>query len=80
MIAYDYYGAARVIANRLSAHGLPEWSRRINKTIAEGTTSGEILMGLRWTLRELLHAEPYLPTEVSDSVKHLVAKIDLAGV
>lgn len=80
MSAYDYYNAARTIAGRLSATGLPEWPKRIEASITTGGSSGEILMAIRWNLQELLKARLELPIELTESVQDLVARINSSGV
>jgi len=62
-MARDYYAEARGLASTLAEHGYGPWSQRLTDVIAAGATGGEIVMGLRWTLGQLLETEQALPAE-----------------
>ncbi len=53
----DYYAEARAIATSLFEQGQSYWGDKIEDAIAGGATGTEILMRLRFTLRELLEAD-----------------------
>ncbi len=53
----DYYAEARAIASCLFEQGESYWSGKIEDAIAGGATATEILMRLRFTLRDLLEAD-----------------------
>jgi hypothetical protein len=59
-MARDLYADAHTLAAALSDAGLASWADRIEDIISGGATATEILMGLRWTLGELLAQEEQL--------------------
>lgn len=59
-MARDLYADAHALAAALSDAGLASWADRIEDIISGGATATEILMGLRWTLGELLAQEEQL--------------------
>jgi hypothetical protein len=71
MSTFDYITEARSIGDSLgNAHS--DWRERIDKAITAGSTGTEILMALRWTLAELLKAEPMLPIDLASRVKDYI--------
>ncbi len=77
LVTRDYYGDARVIAVQLGEIGLDDWAAKIEHVLEGGATSSEILMGLRWNLRQLLADNPGgLSDELSGSVAELADAID----
>lgn len=53
----DPYAEARDLADILRSQQRHEWSSKIDDIVAGGSTATEILLGLRWILRELLRDE-----------------------
>ena len=75
----DYYGDARVLAVELADVGLGQWASKLEDVIEAGATSSEILMGLRWNLRQLLEAAPTsLKGDLRTSTRELADAIDEA--
>jgi hypothetical protein len=70
----DYYAQAREIASALSESGHPEWSNQIEEAIAGGSTATEILMRIRFVLREASDAG--VTDEISDVVVRLISELD----
>ena len=56
-MAHDLISDARRLAQALDSDGLTGRSRGIEDVIAGGATGSEILMGLRWHVREVLDAD-----------------------
>ena len=48
-MARDYYADSRALGVDLWEAGFKDWADRIDAVIEGGSTSSEILMGLRWT-------------------------------
>lgn len=59
-MARDYYSDSRALGADLWESGHEAWADRIDAVIEGGSTGTEILMGLRWTLVELLTQETSL--------------------
>lgn len=73
----DFYGDARVVAVHLADAGLNEWATKLDDVLEGGATSTEILMGIRWNLRQLLAAGPdNLRPELRDSAAEIANAID----
>lgn len=75
----DYYGDAQIVADQLATLGLVEWKERIENAVLAGSTSGEILMALRWQLKELLKIERSLPANLRQQAKDLIRAINASG-
>ena len=73
---FDYYGEARSISQTLKKHGHKKWGDLILDKIAAGSTSTEILMGIRWALQEGLNSRQVKTTQIERMMLALVAKID----
>lgn len=71
-------GEARALGVRVWDAGWPEWSRRIDESVASGATSSEILMGVRWTLGQMVAEEPEIPRELSRDAEKLAKRIGKA--
>ena len=71
----DPYQAARTIATELFERGEFDWSRQIEDAIAGGSTSTEILMMLRHTLRLIITSEVATPEETTAG-NALIAKLN----
>jgi hypothetical protein len=74
----DYYGEARALGADLWEAGYRQWADKIDSVIDGGSTATEILMGLRWTLSQLLVSEPGLPSELSTRADTVHREIDSA--
>jgi hypothetical protein len=76
LMSHDHYAVAREIAGKLATEGFPERSQRILNAIAAGSTGTEILMALRWHLREMLRADPGISPETRQRMSELLLQID----
>jgi hypothetical protein len=74
-VARDVYGEARALGVEVWDAGHPDWSKRIDDVVAGGATATEILMGLRWTLGELLDQVPDLEAGLRGRVESLRGEI-----
>lgn len=69
------YAASAALVSRLRESGLAVWAQRIEDVVQGGSTATEILMGLRWTLRELLQV-PALPPDVAGGASAILESVD----
>lgn len=72
MKSRDYYEEARLLASNLRKEGFEEWAERFEKTIEDGFTATEILMGLRWQARQLSGSVLQLGQENEDRLAQLI--------
>jgi len=75
-MARDHYAEARNLAAKLAERGYGSWSRRLTEVIAAGATGTEIVMGLRWTLAQLLETEAALPAGLREEATDLHGALD----
>lgn len=75
-MARDYYAETTDLAATLTERGLGSWSRRLTHEMAAGATGTEIVMGLRWTLAQMLETEPALPDDLREQATNLHAGLD----
>jgi len=54
---FDIYRSAERISARLALDGRPAWAESIREAISGGATGTEILMRLRWALRQLRESD-----------------------
>jgi hypothetical protein len=78
VVAPDYYAEARGIEQALAATGRGDLASRIRDAILAGSTGTEILMGLRWTLREIISSEANLHARIKERMSSLAAALDRA--
>ena len=72
----DYYQEARSIAADLSAQGLTNHAATIHDAVEAGSTGTEILMALRYALRQVQKEVAVLPPMTEDSMARLLAALD----
>lgn len=81
MTMYDVYDEAHVLANKLGEMGLVDRKKSLEDAIAQGFTSTEILMALRWNLqnlnRDAKSRKLALPAEIEEDVKTLLQQINI---
>jgi len=76
------YGRFRLLFCGSTDRGQPRkdgqkgWKGRIDNAIASGSTSGEILMAVRWQLRESVKAWPDMSSEIKGKALELVERIN----
>ena len=75
-MARDYYADSRALGVDLWEAGFKDWADRIDAVIEGGSTSSEILMGLRWTLTQLDAEEQDLPQSLRLRAESLRNEID----
>lgn len=71
----DYYGESRALGADLWEAGYKEWADKLDAVVQSGSTATEILMGIRWTLVQLISSHPNLPEELSARVADLEREI-----
>lgn len=74
----DYYAESRALGADLRKTGHKAWADKIDTVIETGTTSSEILMGLRWTLGEFCAKEHFLSPDIKQRAESLQTEIDNA--
>lgn len=75
---FDIYKSAERIAQQLALSGTLEWAEALRDAIAGGATGTEILMRLRWTLRQLRKSEAAtdeLVAEIDEVLNSIEAKL-----
>jgi hypothetical protein len=75
----DLYTSIRKFANELISLDLNDWALKLINSIEGGSTSGEILMAIRWNLQELLRTES-LSDSLQQQAKGFINEIDSTGV
>jgi hypothetical protein len=73
---YDYYKESKSISDALKIDGNIKWAKLIIDKIEAGSTSTEILMGLRWVLQECLKTRDSKLGVIEKRMLGLVSKID----
>ena len=71
----DYYAEAQRIAVSLLERGEFDWSSKIEDAIAGGATGTEILLRMRFTMRELLESGA-ATTEEEGRIRTLIGELD----
>jgi hypothetical protein len=71
----DPYQTAANITDALRASGMNDWASKIDDIVFGGSTSSEILMGLRWALDDLLTLQS-LPFNLRNQVQELRDTVD----
>jgi hypothetical protein len=72
-----YYRDARLIEEKMSEAGYPDWALKIEDAVEEGSSASEILVRLRDTLFLIQDQHLDLPTQLADEIEGLVKAIDL---
>jgi hypothetical protein len=78
VVTRDYYADGRALGEDLWEAGYKQWADKIDAVIAGGSTSNEILMGLRWTLSQLGAEEQSMPQSLRRRAESLRSEIDAA--
>ena len=73
---FDFYEEARNIANALRPAGQKKWADAILEKIEAGSTSTEILMGVRWVFQQCLENRKNKMEDIDKRMLALVSKID----
>ena len=76
MVKFDFYLHAHRIADDLGKHGQREWKKSIEDAIADGSTSTEILMAIRWNLQKCLKEKGLISLRLKKQITDLISKID----
>ena len=74
--AYDHYAATWRLIAALRDETFDEAARALEDAMAAGFTSSEILMALRWHLRQFLAAHPGASPAVRRKAEDLERRID----
>jgi hypothetical protein len=77
-VTRDYYGEGRALGADLWEAGYKEWADKIDSVIQSGSTATEILMGMRWTLGQMLIAQETLPVQLAERARDLEQEINKA--
>jgi len=70
-----YYREARLIEEKLSEAGHPDWALQIDDAIEEGLSASEILNQLRRTLTQIQGQHLGLPAHLEDEIEVLLRAI-----
>jgi hypothetical protein len=77
-MSLDVVEATRNCASELAKLGLTDWSEKLEEAIGSGSTGGEIVMAIRWNLRELRNSAE-LPENVNRQIEEILYAIDGTG-
>lgn len=67
-----YYRDARLIQEKLSEAGRPDWALQIDDAIEDGSSASEIINRLRSTLIQIQDQHLGLPAQLEDEIEDLV--------
>ena len=77
-MAHDYDADARALADELRRAGYPNRADQLTDDVVGGATGTEIMMGLRWTVDQLMGSELALPAALLTRARRLRHAIDRA--
>jgi hypothetical protein len=66
---------SKIVATDLKIAGYEDEPRRIMDAIESGSTGGEILMALRWTLEEIVKVNPSIKSDIKRRIKEITKGI-----
>jgi hypothetical protein len=72
----DPYTQAKTLAQTLRARNMDDWSLKIDDIVTGGSTSTEILMGLRWVIQELLNGSTPLDPDAEALARSLIREVN----
>jgi hypothetical protein len=76
----DIYALVDKIGEKLVSIGLVQWKTKLDDAVQGGATSGEILMAVRWHLKELKKDKPGLPSDLGYAIDVVIQLVDQSGV
>lgn len=71
----DWIEESKNLAANIKAEGFPEESQKIIEAIISGSTGSEILMGLKWNLKEILQTTKNIKPERKAKIKEIIRGI-----
>jgi len=77
-MAIDYYELAKTVIKLLQMDGYPDAASRLDDVLQAGMGATEILMGLRYHIREVLSEGLAIPGSTSAAMNDLLSAIDKA--
>jgi len=75
-----YYREARLIEEKLSEAGRPDWALQIDDAIEVGSSVAEVLARLRSTLVEIQNQHLDLPAQLKKEIEDLTRALDDAQI
>ena len=79
MAGLDVVAATRRCAARLQELGLTGWSQRLVEAVEAASTGGELVMAVRWHLKELVRSGEQIPEDVRRLIREIVREINKTG-
>jgi len=76
----EIYSSLDLVVRGLAAIGWGDWSLRLREAVRAGSTSGEILMAVRWILKELKKEGSELPGDLDRTIDRVLVEIDRTGI
>ena len=70
----DIYEETKRLAGHLEARGVATWPQRLRDAIEAGSTGTEIIMAIRWNLREMLAASREVLTTEDQACAHTIMR------
>jgi hypothetical protein len=71
-----YYREARLIEEKLSQAGCPDWALQIDDAIEAGSSASEVLVRLRSTLVQIRNQHLDLPAQLKKEIEDLTRALD----
>lgn len=78
-MAYDFIEHAKRVEHCLRQQGFPDWANKIEDARLGSSTSGELLMRLRYEAKEINVGE-MLPNAIREDLEKLILAIDATGI
>ncbi|HYV66026.1 MAG TPA: hypothetical protein VE964_07265 [Myxococcales bacterium] len=76
---FDLIAATQRLVTRLQELGMIGWSQKLAEALDAASTGGELVMAVRWHLRELERSGEELPEDVRHQVRMIVQEINSTG-
>jgi hypothetical protein len=73
-----HYRDARLIQEKLSEAGHPDWALQIDDAVEEGSSASEILNRLRSTLIQIQDQHLNLPAQLEEEIENLLRALESA--
>jgi hypothetical protein len=76
MAAFDHYAATHELIRQLTEQGAVGWARKLEDALASGSTGTEILMALRWNLKELKRSKAISCGQTRELANQLLRELE----
>jgi hypothetical protein len=73
---FDYYSVVREIIDNLRNDGKLAWAEKLKDDMVAGATGTEILMALRWHLRQFVKQGHVVSTNTRNLINDIMPELD----